>query len=728
MNAAPLAQRFGIAPGRLRERPYLHCDPQSWPRWRQRLADSPSVMLQICRHDSRPGPTRPPRFNTAVLESAALVAAVTRGRSDVQFLKQWLDIVLASRGMDLIGVLRGHFLAALAFCYDLLGEVLSEPERAALGRTLTDHARRACEAVALGLDADWPLESPRTVATLVGLNLAGLAVLGEDPAAAHWIDVSDQRLDRVLHEVGTDGWWPTGFEDWNLLLPLLVRLADAWERLADRDRFDCGLLREAWRVALHGLAPSGREALDLDAVGHAETSRRHALAAHHPGAQYRWLQEPCTWALDRLALRFSHAGFRLAAERWRQQQLGRGAAFAVLWERSRAPANLLPDTPHHCFEAHGLAVWRSGWGPHEACLAFAVGPAYGQVNRSWQPVTELDGDANHFLLWWGGVPLAADGGRRVGGATRYHNTLLVDGEGQLPTSQHRPGAATLAAAWLTAAGGALLGRAAGAYPASCGLRTFDRHLAFADGYVLVWDQITAERPVRLEWLLHTSGTAAVRSAGLAELSEGEACLRVHALRPHQFRLATREVPDESPALAQLSLSVPEPLARTQFLVLLVPQARGRASSVEPTLVTGESAVGAVLAWPNGDREDVLFPTRGRGIVLDHLISDAASLALRRASHGDWTRLIARRVGQVLLPGGEVLTATQPVDVALELLGGVLRGEVHSPTGATVAIRCPFVPRGVLLDGASARARLDRAAQTVSLRLTAGRHHLRVTSR
>jgi len=102
--------------------------------------------------------------------------------------------------------------------------------------------------------------------------------------------------------------------------------------------------------------------------------------------------------------------------------------------------------------------------------------------------------------------------------------------------------------------------------------------------------------------------------------------------------------------------------QTQFLVLLVPCAADLACPVSGQLVTGETTVGARLTWADGLCEEALFPTGERGIQLDGLLSDAAAVALRRGPNGDWVRLLARRAGEVLLPGSAILRATQPVDV------------------------------------------------------------------
>jgi len=728
--SSELPTRFGISAQALRRRPYLHLDPDRWPRLRQKMADRPSAALQLCRHDSRPGPNRPPRFATTVLEASAFLAAVSDSRGDRQWLTSHLDVVLASRGMDLIGVMRGHFLAALAFAYDLLGDVLDEPELAALRRTLTDHATRAAEAVRSGFGDDWPRESPKAVATLAGLNLAGLSLLGEEPGAVDWVAVSEPRLVEMLGSVAVDGWWPTGFEDWNLLLPLLVRVADAWQRLAGRNLFDHGLFREAWATALHGVVAQG-DVLDLDQVGEREVSRRAVMTAPHPEGFYRWRHEPCLWALDRLASQFSHHGFRAAAARWRELGLGRGTPWAVLFEPPRTSAEITSSEPtHHLFDDHGLAVWRSDWQPDATTIALATGPAYGARAQEWLPTTPLDADANHLLVFSGGKLLAGEAARAGGRASAMHNTVLLDGVGQVEPAEARS-PARLEAAWQTSIGGALAGEADGTYPPAAAVQQFRRHLLFGPDYVLVWDRLASQKPSRYEWRLHTHGRIETGPEGLPRLVVPPMALAVQALRPSRLQTEpglARTAPEAEPVSAVLRLTTSNAVRQTQFLVLLVPCAAEARCPVTGHLLTGDTTVGARLTWANGVWEEALFPTGERGIQLDGLLSDAAAVALRRGPSGDWTRLLARRAGEVLIPGSAVLRATQPVDVGLVAAAEELTGEISSRTGATVTIRCPFEPRGAMVDGQNAHARVERLDRLISVRLTAGRHRVQISSR
>lgn len=721
-------RRPSIPARRVRHRPYLHFDSATWQALAEREPAKPSEAFLRCRHDLRPGPDRPPRDDTALLEAAAFVAGLTRNAADERLLRAHLDAVLASTGMGLVSQRRGRFLAALAFAYDILEDVLPDPEYSALRRTLADHADRAARAVDERLAPPWPFEDPEAVATLAGVQLAALALWPDDDRAGDWIAITDPRLEAVLGAVAPDGWWPTGFDDWNALLPLLVRVADAWERLGDRDRFDHGVFREAAHVALHAPAPNRYDVLDVDRVewrlpaAEDESSRR----------SYHWHREPARWALARIGRRFPSAACRAALTYWREAGLGRGTPWSVLWESDPQPV-VRPARTHHLFDSHGLAVWRSDWRADALQVALCTGPPYGGRAASspeWRPAVRLDSDANHFLLSWGGEVLVGDSGRLPDPASAYHNTVVVDGWGQVPSLDLDAWAARLSAVWLSSLGGSLVGEAAGAYRAPAGLEGFERHLAVAPGYLLVWDRLAARRACRYEWLLHSPGRIDAGESG-ATITVGECALWVQVLRPDRVRIGLKpHHPKDVPAPLGTTLTVAcaDPVQQTQFLILMTPYRHRGEPLVTATLLTGDTTVGARLAWEDGDREVVLFPTHGRGIVLERLISDAAYLALRRGPDGDWRRLLARRVRRVLIPGGEVVTATQPVDLSFESRAGEVVGELSTATGATVSVRCPFLPRGVLVDGEAGRATIDPHAQITTVRLTAGRHSLRVTAR
>lgn len=720
-----------IAPARLRRRPYLHLNAPMWDRLRDRLAGAPTAEFQLCRHDSRPGPDRPARSDIAVLEAAAFVAAVTGTTSDLDFLRLHLDMLLPSGGLELISQRRGCLLAAWAFCYDLLDDVLDEPTHGALRRTLCDQAQRTADEVVDRLRDPWPLEDADAVATLAGLNLAALAMLPEEPDARRWLDSSGRRLDQVLAQVGADGWWPTGFEDWNLLLPLLVRVGDAWLRLADDDRLGHPLFANAWLVALHGVAPGGLDVLEFDQVGRPGASRCQAAAEGQPGAHYRWRQEPCRWALARLGRRFPAGRFRQVTDHWRNLGLGRGSPFGVLWPDEPSGTPIAAMRSHHLFSAHGLAVWRRDWSADSPCLAFATGPAHGARTGIPGAKADLDADANHFVLWWGGEPLLIDTGNLPDGGPLQHNLVLVDGRGQRTPADHTADAATLGDCWLTGRGGVLRGAAGGCYPAAAFVRRFDRSLAVTPEYVLVWDHLHSARRSRYDWLLHTIGSIRRDDEREATVTVGRAALHVQVLRPARVSLAIRgAVAGDSSLPLGTALHVVglDEVEQTQFVVALLPSPAGQPVPAETRLITGDGCVGARFGWTGGAVEEVLFVTRGGGIALDALRTDAGFVALRRDADGDWDRLLARGVTSVLIAGGAILTASQPVDAAVERDGELVVGEVTCHTGATVSFRCPFEPRGVLVDGVSGKARIDRAARRLSVRLGAGMHNVRVSGR
>lgn len=711
------ARRVGVDPLKLRRRPYLHVDPVKWESIRDQLATRPTPAAGYCQYDMRPGPERPPRSNTAVVEAAAFNCAVSGDSGDLMFLRTHLDMVLPSRGMPAIGVTRGQFLAACAFAHDFLEDTLDEPTYAALGRTLADHGTRVCDELERATALHARLEDPGLAATLAGLNLAGLALLPTAPDAVRWLEVSEPWLQAIFEHVAVDGWWPTGFEDWNALLPLFVRVADAWARLGGRDRFDHGIFRHAWEVALHGLSPGEQEPLARDRLARDELGRHQGQV----GGQYRWRLEPCRWVFDRLSRRFDDVGFRTALVRWREAGLGRGNPFEVLWGRSQRRERPAEPVCHHVFGAHGVGTWRNSWRHDASWVALRTGPAFGSgalAEKRWQPATPVHADANHFGFWGVGEPLVIDDGQA-------HNTVLVGGQGQSPPHARRDRGAGLAAAWLSDLGGCFVGQAGGCYPPATGLQTFDRHLAFTHDYLVVWDVLAGTQAQRFDWLLHTPGQVEEASDTYARITQREVTLAVHVLRPGR---AGHEVVRGEPYGSRLTWTTSAPVQRTQFLVVLAPGQRLLTQQLQCSLLTGPRTVGARLSWPDGDTEEVLFPTHDRGIGLPHLLADAAYLALRRRPDGDWRRLIVRRASRVLVRGGEVLTATQPVDLALVATPTEVRGELHSLTGATVSLRCPFVPRGVLVDGANGKARIERDAHLAVIRLTAGRHTLVVSGR
>jgi hypothetical protein len=158
-------------------------------------------------------------------------------------------------------------------------------------------------------------------------------------------------------------------------------------------------------------------------------------------------------------------------------------------------------------------------------------------------------DANHFVFFGNGEWLIRDDGYHPK-ATAQHNTLLIDGAGQIGEgAQWFDGKAALAAksqprvlfAGSTPALDHIVGDATEAYPRETGLKRYVRHLLFLKpNIVIVADDIMLSSNRALELRFHPESTATKQADG-AFIARGEkTVLRIEPLTLDKVEVSTGE--------------------------------------------------------------------------------------------------------------------------------------------------------------------------------------------
>jgi hypothetical protein len=216
------------------------------------------------------------------------------------------------------------------------------------------------------------------------------------------------------------------------------------------------------------------------------------------------------------------------------------------------PENNLPTLRH--FEDMGVVSARSDWSGNESLVAFICGPALGHAatdKLNYDAGAEhTHPDSNHFILFGDGEILIRDDGYRYK-YTNMHNTLLIDGKGQL--GEDGPagpgvvyGAPIQRGMWFheedqlkvkaqprirtvtsTPAFDYIRSDATQAYPAASGLRKFVRQMVFVKPNVLiVADDVEVDGNHTSELRFHPQFPAVADSGG-AFISRGKkATLRI----------------------------------------------------------------------------------------------------------------------------------------------------------------------------------------------------------
>jgi hypothetical protein len=434
------------------------------------------------------------------------------------------------------GLLFGHLLLGLAMVHDYAGERLPPEVNILVLDTLRKRGGSAARALARGTwDEGHALLSNHTWVYATGVMAAGLALVDEDPEVVKgWVAQAVAILaasDALLAPDGSiqegPGYWQYGVE----YLVKLTELAKAvgitvhqgpwWQHAADYPLY-LSLPHEAW-------TPTS-SLVDLS----------DAARGNWYGPDYllRWFarrnqDRSAQWLADATEA----AGITTPSAPW----LG-------LLSRDPSVPSVAPvsrPTLHH-FTDLGLVSARSDWSGRAALVVAKTGQSLGDhaltVHPDWVDKGEMyhvHRDANDFSLFGAGAWLLRNPGygRRE---ARLHNTLTVDGQGQLgdpgqpeawPLVLDHPG---LGVEQVTA--GATVDRivlqAAGAYAPALGIRTFRRELIFfKPSALVVVDDIAADQPQTFELWFHPEHPLAPVGPGRLESNGPLATLRMDLLDP-----------------------------------------------------------------------------------------------------------------------------------------------------------------------------------------------------
>jgi len=207
------------------------------------------------------------------------------------------------------------------------------------------------------------------------------------------------------------------------------------------------------------------------------------------------------------------------------------------------------------FADMGIVSARTGWTGDENLVVFKCGPFIGHkavMEFSHDPGGgHTHPDAGHFTLFGNGEWLIRDDG--IGPKwTHQHNTLLLDGRGQLGEGgdgfiareylnvRARP---RIVAAVSTSQYDHIAGDATQAYPRGLGLKRFVRHLLFVKPDVLlVLDDVLCESQRDMELRFHPE-SAICETAGDSSAIVGErTILAMDLLTPKDVTIRTERLP------------------------------------------------------------------------------------------------------------------------------------------------------------------------------------------
>jgi hypothetical protein len=460
--------------------------------------------------------------------------------------------------------------SSLALTWDLLGEDLPPPVgKTILQRLLERDLGRFPEVLAA--QTDWWTHRRMNWQSVINshLGIATMALAGSVPDWRARLGLALRVLLDFLDDCPRDGSFLEGLTYWHYGIGELAWFALALQTFSQGklDLFQHPYLQATQQFPLHMSAPDG--SFDF------EDSANFA---------------PRGWLVALLARQHRNRYLQALVTPYHQEPVphrkidapARGMRFLVSRDPGLAPASLDEQPRCRYFPGNDTVTMRSDWGPQSTFLAL-----HGGSNHV--PHGHLD--AGSFILGHAGRRLVPDGGfwpytrgffertaRRWdfdGPSTLGHSLVLVDGQGQgwQPGCRGRIEAVELAGAvpWAVC-------DVTAAYEGR--LQRFVRYLLFVQPRTVVLvDDIVAEGPRRLKWLLQYRESAQLRPP-VVELRHGDALATVAfpLLAPgSSYRFSREErtsfyeatAPDAEPPppVRLVSVSPGEPVARWQVVAV-----------------------------------------------------------------------------------------------------------------------------------------------------------------
>lgn len=418
-------------------------------------------------------------------------------------------------GMDLAA---GHQLTGIGLAFDWLYNDLNRNERMQIRNKLSARAGKMARKVLNG-EAWWAdkyLQNHPWV-NLAGLATTAFALYGLEDEAAGWIHAAHEVFLTTLETLGHDGASHEGYGYWEYGTEFILRYLEMAHglmniNLYENDTAEHPWLKNSMLYALHLIIPVNGWSNQGSVIDLGNSTRKH------------WYGP--SYILRKLAQRFPRSGSAGLAQ-WLADEIVEknidephaGQYLNLLWYEPVITA-IKPDqtasTLHH-FEDIGIVDARSNWSGDETQLIVKCGPPLGHEHIDFPydyGANHVHPDAGHFTIVKGGAFLIKDDGysRMLKKQTAYHNTLLVDGQGQkgegglafdLDSWFEERQAPKIVSVDKSNRKDVIICDVAPAYPKKLGLRQFDRTFTFyKPNKIEVDDVVAASKNVTFEWRIH----------------------------------------------------------------------------------------------------------------------------------------------------------------------------------------------------------------------------------
>jgi hypothetical protein len=559
-----------------------------------------------------------------MLDVLALALLLSGDEKYLAAVRRFLKPILAADDWQGgIGLVTGHLMGGVAVCYDWLRDFLKPPELDHVRERMIRHASMTYR-LAHGQRVWWHdmfLQNWCQVPTAT-LGYAAAALSGEVPEADDWIAHCDFVFATAREALARDGGCEEGQSYMTYSWEWFLRYFDIARGVFGRDYFDCDWLRNAPYNILYCTLPKpvyhNNSMIFGDGRRHCEWNGPVYLL-QKAAAEYRdeIIQGFASWLASR--------GIGIAPT---------GTWLNMLWYDPAVPEGDFRRLPtDRLFGELSTMYARSGWDEDAMLVGFKCTSNNTDYVREEFPGRPIAGGHNHpdaasFQVYAFGEWLAVDPGYTMKILTENHNTVLVNGAGQLGggkmwfDARETMNLEGVAITHFESTDEYTYARAdaSNIYRPEARLKKFIRHLIYLKPHdLLIIDELDARRKSKFEWLVNAEQS--IRRDGDAfHFERGAAKCRVVCLSPADFttRVKRRKVAipkgnehEAVPEMDGLRLSPPEK-TRATLLAVLLSFYKGDEPESEPAGFSIESGAVSVALRRGAETLTVrLEPDQGR---------------------------------------------------------------------------------------------------------------------
>lgn len=495
--------------------------------------------------NNNPGNESSTRSDGDAIPWLSLAYLVTNDSTYLEKAVSWMKTVCNYSewdGNNSLGA--GHCLMGVSLGYDWLYNAMTSSQR----QTIRGRLSYFAPAMAQNPKHKERYLSNHCQVEYAGLAAAGFALYDEIEQAESWLRQAYNIFNEAFQICGDDGSSTEGHQYYGLMTEFQMHFDKMAKELLGRNFYEeSEWLKNMGNFILYCTLPDFR--IENCVMRYGDT-RLNDYRSHGP-----------IYQLFNVASEYRNPYFQWLALEMFDRGIGitdRMGWANLLWYDETItpiPPDSLPTFRH--FNDTGWITSRSDWESDAILVGFKCGPFHGHaVQELYNNMTSYNGivnghghpDVNHFNVCAYGKWLVVDDGYSKPKWTKYHNTILVNGLGQLGEYNsvshsnwfdrtevfNAKATSSIIKAVSDSTFDYIIGDAENIYNPAAGLEKFLRHFIYIKpDFIIVLDELRAEQQSEFEWLIHspTSSTITEVSNNKYTIKHDDVVMSINFLLP-----------------------------------------------------------------------------------------------------------------------------------------------------------------------------------------------------